>query len=101
MGKDWIELKIDSRMVNGRAVIDHLRGERRGGIPWMVLLDASGKELVSSDGPNGNVGCPVTEAERAWFLKMLAQTRQHASEADLAVVEAKLAAFAKKVMGGV
>ena len=29
------------------------------GIPWMVILDTDGKELISSDGPKGNIGYPA------------------------------------------
>ena len=73
MSKDYIEVKIDSRMQNSKQVIDRLRKERQGGIPWMTILDADGKELVTSDGPKGNVGCPVRDHEIDWFLKMVAQ----------------------------
>ena len=73
MGVDFVELKIDTeRHLNGEAVARKLRGDRTGGIPWMVITDASGTELITSDDPkNGNAGCPVTESERAWFMEML------------------------------
>ena len=51
---------------------------RTGGIPWIAILDGEGTELVSSDGPNGNVGCPITESERAHFVSMIEMTIQRA-----------------------
>ena len=74
IAKDYIVLKIDSRMINGRAAQKTLRPSSRGGIPWMAILDGEGRTLITSDGPKGNVGCPVTESECAWFMEMLAKT---------------------------
>ena len=34
----------------GQDVAKTLRKSRSGGIPWMVILDGNGKELISSDG---------------------------------------------------
>lgn len=98
LGKDYIDLKIDQdRHTHGKAVAERLRKERRGGIPWMVILGADGTELITSDGPEGNCGCPVAPAERAWFVEMLRRTGQHLDEDDLGVVEAELAAFAQEL----
>jgi len=98
LAKDYVDLKIDQdRHTNGKVVAERLRKERRGGIPWMVVLGADGTELVTSDGPEGNCGCPAAPAERAWFLEMLRRTKQHMNDQDLAAVEAELAAFAKEL----
>ena len=75
-----MELKIDTeRHLHGAEVASELRGERSGGIPWMLITDSSGAELVTSDGPQGNVGCPVMPHETEWFLSMLDRTRQRLS----------------------
>lgn len=62
------------RDLNGKALAKRLRGTGEGGIPWIVITDAAGKQLVTSDGPRGNVGCPVTDEEQAWFLTMIERT---------------------------
>ena len=80
-------------MPHGEAVARQLRGERRGGIPWMVILDAKGEELVTSDGPGGNVGCPVKESEARWFFEMLTRTRQRLDDEELAVLKSEHDAF--------
>ena len=94
--RDYVELKIDTeRHLNGEKVAKELRGERTGGIPWIVITDASGSELVSSDGPSGNIGCPVQPHETEWFLTMLDRTRRNLNDDQLAVLEAALEDFAK------
>lgn len=70
--KYFVDIKIDTdRMEGGAEVAARLRGGATGGIPWMVFLDGSGKEVINSDGPNGNIGYPVQEAEIAHFVRML------------------------------
>ena len=104
MELDYVMLKIDTeRNTNGEAFAKRLRGDRSGGIPWLVITDAEGKELIASDRPteNGtsNIGCPVSEEERAWFLEMLDQTRQHMQDEHRATIEKELAEFAKSARG--
>ncbi len=65
----------------------------------MVILDADGKELVTSDGPKGNVGCPMLPEERAFFIEMLEKTSRKMGKDEMAVVKKSLAAYAEKVLG--
>ena len=58
-------------MKDGAQVAARLRQEAGGGIPWMTILDSNGVELVNSDGPGGNIGCPISEEECAWFVDMI------------------------------
>ncbi len=100
MTRDYIVLKIDQdRMTNGKKVAAKLRGEQTGGIPWMVILDAGGKALITSDGPEGNCGCPVQPREIAHFMDMLVKTKRTLSDSDIATVKASLDAFAEKILG--
>jgi hypothetical protein len=95
LSKDYVDLKIDTdRMTNGKKVSLRLRGTERGGIPWMVILDSEGKPLVTSDGPGGNIGCPMTPPERAFFAVMLKKTRKILSDNDLKTIQQALAEFA-------
>lgn len=87
-------VKIDTdEMENGKAVAEKLGAS--GGLPWMTILDSAGKELVTSDGPDGNVGCPVTEGEQAHFISMLKQTVQHADEETLNALASNLKEYAE------
>ncbi|MEC8553748.1 MAG: hypothetical protein VXZ82_01960 [Planctomycetota bacterium] len=90
-------LKIDvDEMTNGQAVATELGGGGEG-LPWMTILDSTGKELVNSVGPTGNIGCPVGDEERAHFLAMLGKTIQRATPEELKQIEANLAAYANKL----
>ena len=98
LAKDYVIIEIDTALMeNGKQVADRLRKSRRGGIPWMVILDATGKELITSDGPKGNVGCPVQPHEIEWFLTMLRNTARNLGEEQIAEIEAALRAYAEKL----
>jgi hypothetical protein len=63
-----------------------------------VILAANGKALANSDAPEGNIGCPVSEAEAAHFFDMLGSTRQRLTDEELDVLRAEHAAFAKPIL---
>ncbi len=52
-------------------MFDQMKKERSGGMPWIVILDGDGKELITSVGPEGNIGCPVQPAEVDYFVTMI------------------------------
>ncbi len=81
------------RMVGGKELAAELRKGRRGGIPWMVILDGDGVPQITSDGPKGNCGCPAAPHEIDHFLSMIDKTRRHMSDEDRAVIERALRAY--------
>lgn len=81
-------------MKNGTKVATRLRKAEGGGIPWMTILDGDGIELVTSDSPDGNVGCPISEAECAWFVAMIEKTALIAPQETAASVAEALAKHA-------
>jgi hypothetical protein len=88
---DYIVIKIDTEMMtHGAETAQKLRGDRGGGIPWITILDGDGTELITSDGPNGNIGCPITEQERAFFITMIEKTVQHAPAGRLTEIATAL-----------
>lgn len=58
-------------MEGGQVMFDQMKGGRSGGMPWMVILDGDAKEMITSVGPEGNVGCPVQPAEIDHFVTMI------------------------------
>jgi thioredoxin-related protein len=91
---DYIDLKIDTlRMTNGEEVAGRFRPGESLGIPWTVILDASGNVLVSSVGPQGNCGYPVSPEEVDHFISMLTTTRKRMTDSDIATIRADLKAF--------
>jgi hypothetical protein len=99
MATDWVICTVDvDRMTHGKEINERLMHGRSGGLPWLVILDAGGKELISSNDPKhggGNIGAPAQPDEIDHFLVMLRTTKQHATDADLTVIEQELREFAK------
>ncbi len=62
-----------------------------------MIVDADGKQLVTSDGPEGNIGCPVSAAERGHFIDMVKRTRTRITDEELATLEKELAAFGEEI----
>lgn len=83
-------------MENGEDVMNELKKDRPGGLPWMIILDGDGEELVSSVGPKGNVGCPVEPHEIEHFIDMIKQSSD-ADEEELTAISDALNANAKKI----
>ena len=73
-----------------------LRGTDGGGIPWMVILDANGEELITSDGRKGNVGYPVLPHEIEHFIVMLRTTARQMTADQIVQIEESLNERAKK-----
>ena len=99
--KDFVDVKIDiDRMPHGKDVQARLRGAATGGIPWSVILDADGQQVITADGPEGNIGCPARPHEIEHFMTMMRTGRKHMTDADLGTIQEKLEAYAKKLLGG-
>ena len=98
LDSSFVVTKIDvDEMEGGKAVAEKLRkGNTGGGIPWIVILDADGKELVTSDSPGGNIGCPVQPAEVDWFMQMISKTATELDGDELDALRAELEEFAGK-----
>ena len=91
---DYVDIKIDTmRMTNGEQAAARLAPGESGGVPWMVILDASGKQVASSHGPDGNIGYPFQPNEIAHFITMLRDTRKRLTDADLDSIAADLNAY--------
>jgi len=91
LAKDFVEVKIDvDRTLGGKDMHKHYAQRENTGIPWFALLDSDGETLSTSDGPNGNIGCPVQDEELAHFRTMLNAAAKHLSEDDIKKITAKL-----------
>jgi hypothetical protein len=81
--KDYVWIMIDRRFAHGEAVIRKLRPKDEGGVPWMAILDADGKPLITSNGPGGNLGYPGGIKDRPHFAKMWRTTAQRLTDAEI------------------
>lgn len=96
LDKDYVVVKIDiERMDHGSEVVQRLR-TTDGGIPWMIILSPDGVAQITSEGPDGNIGCPVVPAEIDHFMKMLDVTKRRLTSADLTALEESLQKRAKR-----
>ncbi|MFK7739740.1 MAG: hypothetical protein AB8H80_05405 [Planctomycetota bacterium] len=100
--KGWVDVMIDvDRDTNGKEINERLKGKRSGGLPWMVILDADGKEIVSSNAEDGkhngdNIGGPRSDWECAWFVEMLRKSSGDlVSEEELKILATDLEAYSK------
>lgn len=92
--KDYVTVMIDTdRMTDGEQLANELRKGKRGGIPWIAILDGDGKTLATSDGPKGNCGCPAAPHEIDHFLSMIDATRQHMTKDDRTIFEREMRAY--------
>ena len=94
LNRDYVVVKIDTaRMLmakRSRRSCEAAKARiQSGGIPWMVVLDAAGKALVTSDGPKGNIGCPYEPWEIEHFVSMLDKTRRGLGKDDLERIRAR------------
>jgi hypothetical protein len=63
-------------MQNGKQAATKLGHGANSGLPWITILDSAGDEIINSDGPQGNIGCPITEKECGYFMTMIEQSKQ-------------------------
>jgi thiol:disulfide interchange protein len=84
---DYIIINLDSvRMRRSDVIENRLRHGRDTGIPWIVILDAEGREMISSDGPKGNIGYPATAEEIDYFVSMITKTTKRTSDEKIAAI---------------
>jgi thiol-disulfide isomerase/thioredoxin len=96
LGKDFVDVKIDvDRMTGGKKLLARYRPEGKGGIPWFVMLDAKGKEIVTSDGPKGNVGFPAAAHEIDHFVAMLKKAKRRLTDKEIDALRKSLTPSAK------
>ena len=72
LDRDFVIVRIDiDRMTHGKDVLTKFRPSEKGGIPWFAVLDAKGKSLGTSDGPQGNIGYPFKPEEIDHFMTLI------------------------------
>jgi hypothetical protein len=91
----------DSKHANtpGGVEFENSIGGKGEGFPWLAMLDADGRPIVSSDRPDPksksgktNTGYPDAPEEVDWFVEMLRKAAPQLSPQDLASVHAWLTA---------
>jgi len=71
----FVRVKIDvERMSGGKDVAAKYGMTETTGLPFLAILDGTGRKLVDSVGPKGNAGFPVEDFEVAHYMDMLTKT---------------------------
>ncbi len=81
-------------MQNGKQAAVKLGHNADAGLPWMTILDSNGVEIINSDSPNGNIGCPITEQECGYFMTMIEQSKQRLTSQQTSDLATALDAYA-------
>lgn len=103
LDEDYIFIEIDQeRMTHVDEAKAHLGYPSGPGatIPWYAILSPSGEKLVTSMGPDGNIGLPSNAASIQYFVTMLRQTSSHISPEQYRTIEESLAALHANEPGG-
>ena len=92
--KDYIWVRMDIRWTGAAEIVKSLRGEAQGGYPWLAILDADGKVLVTSNKPDdgSNIGYPSDDDSVKHFTHMLKTTAQRMTANDLSGLKSALEA---------
>jgi hypothetical protein len=90
--KDFVLVKIIGGVdKNSEAVDPLLPGSKSSGIPYHAIIEPDGKVLITSKGPLGNIGMPSEVEDIRHLKRMLEQTAQRLSAAEIAALEVSLA----------
>ncbi|MFN0207619.1 MAG: thioredoxin family protein [Planctomycetota bacterium] len=95
--KDFVTTKVDvDRMTGGNELLQKYC-KAGGGLPQFVFLTKDGGMIADSNGPKGNVGCPLEPDEIAWFQEMVKKAKVKITDADIAEMGRTLAEEKEKL----
>ena len=84
----FVPLKIDvERMAGGEQMSDKYGRTEEDGLPFFVVLDATGKRLADSRAPTGNVGFPAESFEIKHFMDVIKAHGKSLSANQLKLLE--------------
>jgi hypothetical protein len=91
LSEDYVFLKIDDvRDLHGAEVADRLTGHEGQGVPFFAIFDVSGKMLMNSESPVGNIGHPSGYEAKAHVRKMLLATRSRLTDQQIDAIVSSL-----------
>ncbi len=97
MTREFVPIKLDFDRATGAKDIEKRFTDKEQGLPWFAFVDAeTGRAVVTSTGPKGNVGFPWEPHEIAHFKTMLETAKRHLTDDDIATLVRSLEDFRKK-----
>lgn len=88
--KDYVMLKVDSSDLHGVEAAERITTGKSGGVPFHAMFAADGTRIVDSESPAGNVGHPAGIEGKKHLRKMLLETRQRLTDAEIDRIVASL-----------
>jgi hypothetical protein len=98
--KDFVTLKIDYDRSKGAREIEKKYVATEQGLPWFAFLDPTGRAIITSTGPKGNVGMPWEPHEVGHFKTLLETAKKHLTDEEIASVIASIQAFRRQTESG-
>ena len=97
MAEHFVEVKVDTdRDLGGAELMTRYAESRSRGIPWFVVLSGDGTVVTTSDGPDGNVGCPWTDEEVKTFGIILDRSKSGFTPAQITQLKESLVAMRER-----
>jgi hypothetical protein len=108
LNKSFVLVKLDVKENGDKKVLEHPGGDavlltlggEKAGLPFMAVVDPSGKKLINSnenaEANTGNIGYPAAPNEIAHFMAMLRATAPKLSPSELKEIETWLKEHAPK-----
>ena len=91
--KDFVFVKVMRGLdKNAEAVTPLLPGAQSSGIPYYAIVEPDGTVLITSKGPQGNIGMPSEPEGIRHLRKMLDATAQKLTPEEIAALEKSLLA---------
>jgi hypothetical protein len=83
LDKDYVILKVMEGLDDHADDVVAALPIKDRGVPWHAITDPDGKILITCEGPLGNIGCPGTVEGIRHFRRMLEQTAQRLTPAEI------------------
>ncbi len=97
-GREFVDVKLDlQRMIGSDEIFKKYAPTESEGIPWFAFLDSQGKAIVTSNGPQGNIGYPTKPQEIEHFVSMLKKASHKLSPAQIEQIGTVLQAEGEKI----
>jgi hypothetical protein len=84
LAKEFIPRMLDYDRMPGAKDIEKRYIDKEQGLPWFAFIDGDGRAVITSTGPQGNVGHPYAPHEVDHFKVMLQKAKRHLTDADIA-----------------
>lgn len=89
--KDYVLFKIDNAAdLHGVEIAERITDGKSMGIPFHAMFAADGTRIIDSDSTAGNIGHPASIEGKKHLRKMLLETRQRLTDAEIDQIVASL-----------